>query len=141
MTVGAGFAHQVRQAGADPFIGVVREPQFLGDCVGLFESHAPNVVDEAIGVLGNSLLGRASIRFVNFMGQVDAYGAFLKEQHEFADGFLALPRVLDFLQDLFADPAYFQKPKRLVIEDVKGLKPEDFDDFFRAHAADVGDEA
>jgi len=41
------------------------------------------------------------------------------------------------LQDLFADPAYFQKPKRLVIEDVKGLKPEDFDDFFRAHAADV----
>jgi len=64
------------------------------------------------------------------MGQVDAYGAFLKEQHEFADGFLALPRVLDFLQDLFADPP-LPEAEAAGYRGCQGFEARRLDDFFR----------
>ncbi len=102
-------------------IGVRREAQIAGNGISGDEANPVNVSGQLVGILGDDLDGLVSVLFVDLhcVGRRDIVPP--KEQHDFLDGLLCLPRALDHGDPALANAGNLNEARARVLNDLKRL--------------------
>ncbi len=84
----------------------------------------PNIVGEAVGIFPNDFNGIVPVGFVDAECPAGADAVRVQKNHDFADGFLFMPRAGDLGPSHLADPVHFLQAFRFLFDNIEHVAAE-----------------